>query len=47
VEFLVFGLHDLRGFRDIKVIMSSMVGDIPRTIEDFGLHNNINIQSIR
>jgi hypothetical protein len=34
VEFSEFGFDDLRDCRDIKVIVSGMVGDIPRGNED-------------
>jgi hypothetical protein len=33
VQFFEFGFDDLRNYRDIKVIMGGMVGDVPRGIE--------------
>ena len=41
VEFLEFGLDDLRDYRDVDVIVCRVVGDTPGRVEDvakaFGL----------
>jgi hypothetical protein len=36
VKFSELGFDDFRVIGDIKVIMGSVVGDIPRNIEDTG-----------